>query len=415
MPLGGEGPLKRLNFYYGWWIVAGLLFAQVVSSGFGFYNLSVYMNAIVAEHQFSVADASVGVTIFFFTGGVAGLWVGRLLERYDVRWIMTVGAVIGGLGLGMTGFADRLWQFYLLYAIFGIGNTGVGLVIASTLVTRWFPGPNRSVALSISSTGLSLGGVLITPLSARIINEFGFAPVLPWFGFAFIVMLVPLALLIVRVPEAHQIAAATDDAPPPSRTQEWPFGAAVRSRFFLLVSSAYLLCMGAQVGGIAHLYNHGEQLVGYVVAATAVQALTIMSILGRIAGGVIATRVALRPFALANMVVQALGLLLISKAQTEWTLLAGAAVFGASIGNLLMLHPLLLADAFGVIAYPRIYAWSNLFTMFGVSGGPLVLGVLHDLAGYEPAFMAAVGVSLLGFVLLCFAGARPAETEATAR
>ena len=32
--------------YYGWWIVAGLFFILTISSGFGFYNLSVYMNLL---------------------------------------------------------------------------------------------------------------------------------------------------------------------------------------------------------------------------------------------------------------------------------------------------------------------------------------------------------------------------------
>ena len=399
--------LKLTNIYYGWWIVAGLFFAHVVSSGFGFYNLSVYMNAIVADRHFAVAEVSFAVTIFFMTGGLAGLWVGRLIERHDVHWIMVAGALVAGAALALSGLATELWQFYVLYGVFGVGNAGVGLVISSTLVTQWFPGASRSIAMSVSSTGLSVGGILITPLSARLINHFGFDTAVPWFGLVFAAALLPIALFLLRAPDQAGELAGTHTHSGASQGFDWEFAAAVRTRFFAFVSLAYVLGLGAQVGGIAHLFNHGERLTDYVIAATAVQVVTAMSITGRILGGYIATKVALRAFAMFNVALQSLGFLLLAMADSKITLLLGAGVFGASIGNLLMLHPLVLADAFGVKAYARIYAWSNLFTTIGVSLGPLVLGVLHDLSGYQLAYGSGVLITLLGFLCLLAAGPRP--------
>ncbi len=155
-----------LGVYHGWWIVAGLFFVLTISSGFGFYNLSVYLNVLADTRGFAVADVSIAVGLFFFVGGVTGMWVASLIRRIDVRWVMTGGAAIAGSALGLIGHVTELWQLYLVYALFGAGNSGVSIVVATTLVTRWFPGPNRSVALSIASTGLSMGGVLLTPLSA---------------------------------------------------------------------------------------------------------------------------------------------------------------------------------------------------------------------------------------------------------
>ena len=44
--------------YYGWWIVAGVFLVLTVSSGFGFYNLSVYINVLAAARGFSVRNRS---------------------------------------------------------------------------------------------------------------------------------------------------------------------------------------------------------------------------------------------------------------------------------------------------------------------------------------------------------------------
>jgi predicted MFS family arabinose efflux permease len=69
-----------------------------------------------------------------------------------------------------------------------------------------------------------------------------------------------------------------------------------------------------------------------------------------------------------------------------------------------MLQPLLMAEVFGVLDYPRVFSLNQLVVSAGVAAGPLVLGVLHDASGYELAYLAAAAVSLLGALLLWSAG-----------
>ena len=58
-----------------------------------------------------------------------------------------------------------------------------------------------------------------------------------------------------------------------------------------------------------------------------------------------------------------------------------------------MLQPLLIAERFGVLDYPRIFSRSQFFTMFGTAGGPLLLGWLYDNAGgYETSYLVAARV-----------------------
>ena len=169
-----------------WWLIAGVFVVLSMSSGFGFHNLSVYMNALVAERSFSVADISAGVAMLFIVSGIAGVVVGRLIERHDVRVVMVAGAIVGAAALALIGAASEIWHVWALYALFGVGNSGVSLVPATTVVTRWFPGANRSIAMSIASTGLSAGGVLLAPASAQVIHFFGVATAMPWFAVVYL-------------------------------------------------------------------------------------------------------------------------------------------------------------------------------------------------------------------------------------
>ena len=59
-----------------------------------------------------------------------------------------------------------------------------------------------------------------------------------------------------------------------------------------------------------------------------------------------------------------------------------------------MLQPLLIAERFGVLDYPRIFSRSQFITMFGAAGGPLLLGWLYDNAGgYETSYLVAAGAA----------------------
>jgi MFS family permease len=389
--------------YYGWWIVAGVFLVLTVSSGFGFYNLSVYINVLAAARGFSVAQVSVAVSLFFVVGGVTGMVVARLIEHHDVRWVMIGGAAVGGLALSAVGHAHALWQLYLLFTVFGIGNSAISIVTATTLVARWFPGSNRSVALSIASTGLSAGGIVVTPLSARLISQWGLESAIPWFGALFFLLVLPVALWIVRGHPPQAKAAAGGFATAPG----WQYRDAIRSRFFVLVTLGYVLLMGSQVGAIAHLFNRAEQIADLRAAALAVQALSLMSIIGRVAGGWLVTRMPIRAFTLGNVLGQAAGLLTVATAEGPVQVIAGAALFGATVGNLLMLHPLWLVDAFGATAYSRIFSLSNAVSVLGVAAGPTLMGVLFDAFDYRSAYFTGMCASLLAFVLLVGAGRQP--------
>ena len=395
----------------GWAIVGLTLLMQTVSSGLGFYNMSVYINRLSAQLAVSSADTSFAVSLFFVVGGVAGLYVADLLRVWSVRKVVIAGALVSGVAVALVGFADQLWQVYALFTLFGIGNAGISIVISTTLITRWFPGPERSMALAVGSTGLSLGGFLITPLTAYVMNGWGFDLTMHWLGVFLVLAVVPIALFL-RFPSNEESSANNAaDTGQLSAQLAASLAAALRSRFYILLAVAYVLIMGSQVGSIAHLYSRVELLGDFTMAALAVQALSIASITGRFIGGWLVSWMPIRRFALGNLLLQSFGLLLIALAPNSVMGVVAAGIFGLSVGNLLMTQPLWLAEKYSVDIYPQVFARANAISVLGVAAGPFCMGWIFDYAGsYTFAFICALATSLVAFVVVWMASIGPASS-----
>ena len=395
----------------GWAIVGLTLLMQTVSSGLGFYNMSVYINRLSAQLAVSSADTSFAVSLFFVVGGVAGLYVADLLRVWSVRKVVIAGALVSGVAVALVGFADQLWQVYALFTLFGIGNAGISIVISTTLITRWFPGPERSMALAVGSTGLSLGGFLITPLTAYVMNGWGFDLTMHWLGVFLVLSVVPIALFL-RFPSNEESSAHNAaDTGQLSAQLAVSLAAALRSRFYILLAVAYVLIMGSQVGSIAHLYSRVELLGDFTMAALAVQALSIASITGRFIGGWLVSWMPIRRFALGNLLLQSVGLLLIAFAPNSVMGVVAAGIFGLSVGNLLMTQPLWLAEKYSVDIYPQVFARANAISVLGVAAGPFCMGWIFDYAGsYTFAFICALATSLVAFVVVWMASIGPASS-----
>lgn len=392
----------------GWRVVAGCFVVLTVTSGLGFYGLAVYLNAFSKERGWPLSTISLATTLFFVVGGVVGLWIARLIARFDVRAVIVGGALLGGVSLGALGRVEEQWQLFVGYGIFAVGWSAAGLIPATTVVTRWFH-VRRSVALAVASTGLSVGGIVITPFAKRLLDEQGLAAGTPWLGLAFVVGILPAALFLVRPdpqadgwePDGQRIVVGRPTAPPGGV----PFDEAVRTRFYYAVTFGYVLALGSQVGGIQQLVKLVEERTDPETAQFAITVLAATSVVARLVGGRVVQYVPMMRFTVALGVVQFAALLSLGFATSTAMIFISIVLFGTTIGNILMLQPLLVAERFGVRDYPRIFSRSQFITMFGTAGGPLLIGWLYDVAGsYRIPYAAAAACSLAGAAVLASGG-----------
>jgi MFS family permease len=390
--------------FYGWYVVAAALVILTTTSGLAFYNLSILLAAFVAERGFPVTLASSATATFFVAAGFGGMLAGRLVDRFDARFVIAGSACIGALCLASIGLLREVWHLFAFHVVFGFAHGATSLVPVTTVIARWF-NVRRSLAFSIGSSGLSLGGITIAPFVALAVERYGLAAAAPWMALGMLAGVVPMALLVLRPspqaiglePDGLSLQQAAEAPPQPSTS----YGQALRSRYFGAISVAYMFLLGAQVGAIAHLYRLVSTREGPALAAAALATLAACSTIGRLIGGGLLLKMRSRTFALGLTAIQSAGLALLAVAHGQALILIATTVFALTIGNSLMMHPLLLAERFGTREYGRIYSSSQMVTVVGVAGCPALIGALYERSdGYQVPFLVIAAITLAGFAVL---------------
>lgn len=399
-------PTVETGRFFGWAVLPAICYSLFIGAGLIFYAMSVLLETLVAQSGFSVSEISAANTIFLLVGGLAGILVGELIARFDVRWTVSAGSILIATAYWFLPGINSLSGIYAIYVLLGLGYAMTALIPATTLVARWFV-RKRALALALTQSGLSLGGILLTPMLATSLSQSGLVALQQPLFIGIILLNIPLCLWLMRPsPEAMGQRPDGDTLIEQAESGDgWAATAAVKTGFFRFAVLAAIFALMAQVGTIAHLYNWALIRADAGAAAGMVAVLALASFLGRLICGTFLDRIDLFRFALLLYLAQALILILIAFAQGVWAVGVVSFAFGLTVGNILMLQPLLIGAAFGTRDYARLLSYFQLLMNFGVATGPVLIGLIFDITGgYQGAFLAVATAALLALFSMAKAG-----------
>ena len=399
---------ERKAPFFGWFVLISVGYSLFIGAGLIFYAMSVLLETIIGATGFSVAQVSLANTLFLVSSGVAGIAVGELIARHDARWTVVSGTLIMALVFWLLPTVESLMQIYAVYTALGIGYAMTALVPATTLTARWFV-RRRALAIALTHSGLSLGGILLTPVLADMLAADGLLAMrAPW-TLALILINAPLAVFLLR-PDPHAMGLAPDgDAGAPDAENPAQHGVAaaqaLSSAFFRYFAIASIFALMTQVGTIAHIFKWALERAEADIAAITVASLAFCSMTGRLICGAFLHRIDLFRFVLTLYALQSLAMFGMAMVEGGFAVLAITVLFGLTVGNILMSQPLLIGAAFGMRDFARILSVQQLLMNGGVALGPILIGVVYDFSGgYQNAFILAALCSLVALLSLYWAG-----------
>jgi MFS family permease len=357
--------------------------------GFGAaYAFAAFFTALQADFGASRAQVSLVFSLcallWFSVGAPAGL----AADRFGPRGVCLAGALCLAAGLALAANAASLGTLYVTYSLavgIGIGLTYVPSVAA---VQQAFT-KHRALASGIAVSGIGAGNLLMPPLIAWLIAQYGWRHAYLTLAAAMLLLAVPAALAIG--PRALRQAGTVL----PGMT----LGQALRSPpFWLMYAIAFPICVGFFVP-MVHLVPYAlDAGLSEAQGVSLVSLLGLGSLVGRFFVGGIADRLG-RLRSLIG-VGAGLGLMfLLWWASTSYASLAVFAfVFGSLYGGYVALAPTVCMELFGPRALSAIIG--SLYTAAGIGTliGPTFAGASFDAFG-------SYDVSILACAALCFAGA----------
>jgi MFS family permease len=407
-------------------VLASGVIGSVAAVGLTIYLFGVFQDAMVESFGTNVAVFAWAPTLFLAVSGLLSPFVGRSLATHgrpglSIKHVMLCGAVLIGVGLIVLSRMSSLAAAALVFVFFvAPGAILLGPLLAQAMITNWFDA-KRGQALGIVSAGTTVGGVLIPPLAAVLIEAFGWRDAMAILGGLALVTAIPVVLRWVT-PRPEEIGESPDGleetaeqstirASPPSDTR-----ALLRDPVLWLMGATFGLIFSAGTITTVFTVPYASQLgIPLVGGAIVVSMRAGMAAVGKIVLGGLSDRWGVRPVLYGVILTEvSLTLLLV---QTRDPILFG--ILGVGIGFVggapLPLKAALVGQLFGRSNFPGamglIQSVGVPFQLFMVP----IAGALYQATGtYAAVFGMTIPCFLGAAVFRVFLRARPQGAETTA-
>lgn len=416
--------------YFGYYVVAALFIAEIAVTGISFYSFSLFIRAW--QEDPALGWSLTAINTAFSVGlplAMVSPFMGRLIDRRGPKLLMLLGVPLIALAFVFSSFMTRVWHLWALQAMLVLGQSAAFLGTGK-LVGMWFH-RDRGRMMGIALAGNNMGGIVMAPLTARLLAEIGWRSTFLAYGVGLFLVNTLVILFLIRdkpaeiaraaraagrVEEAQfaeQMAAsggAAGAARAAGELTRWQDG--IRTPTFWLIAVAFIASSVSIFGVLSQLANHLKNVgIDVATAGMAISILGFFGLLGKLVFGYASEKVPVRYTFAATAVLQIVGiaiLLLVGSPTDRWLLYPFVALYGLGFGAAGALMPLVMTESFGLAAYGAIFGVMQVFLRVFNAGVPPLIGRSVDATGsYLTTFVATMVLLGAGTAAILFTRGAP--------
>ena len=389
------------------WIVASMSLLCLGMSFGAPWITAVALKSIAAEMGDQRSVPALASSLVWLGAAAGGILMGRLAERFGIRWTVMTGAVMIGIGL-VISTGGQPWQLYLGHGLFMglLGNAGLNAPLY-VYVSRWFDRRRGSALALLSSDGYIAGFVWPT-IFERAISYFGWRWTMIGYAALEIAVILPTAAIYLRPPpEVAMPTGSSDAAGSKSSVLGWP-----PNVVFALIAGASFLCCVTMSTPQGHLVSHCTDLgISATVGAAMLSVLLGAGFISRQAWGLLSDRIGGLVTALLSSALQGIAMTGFLFTQDEVGLFTVSLAFGIGFSALIPAYVLTIRELFPVSEAHWRVPTLLLLSGSGMATGNWLAGYLYDMHGYYgPAFVTAVAFNVVNFCVLAMLVTRQRAT-----
>jgi MFS family permease len=394
--------MRSSPVYYGWFVLAASAVSEMLVQGSTSYASGLFVLPLQGEFHISRANANSAILILFCGTMLMAPLVGRILDAWPIRLVMSLGAVVLGLCFAAIALSPTLWIMALiLFLPTAFAFMALGPLNTSTLASRWFY-RRRGLALGIAAVATSGGGFTVVPVLSTAIQHYGWRQALLYEGIVVAGLIMALTLLVLR----DNPSDLDLEGHPENRTEEQPTSGldlkkVLVSRTFWIPSLTLAIISGTCQATVLTLVPYGVQL-GFAPAGAAllVSSFALTAGVTKVLAGLLADYVNRRFLLIAAAFAMTLSWLVLSFFTTYGTILVGSCLAGIALGCALPTAAGLIAAGFGPSRFGGVMGWGYALTSgCAILAGRFVGSIFDRFGGYHIAFVTfatiLAGLSLL--------------------
>ncbi|MCJ8501642.1 MFS transporter [Desulfatitalea alkaliphila] len=385
------------------YLITALCFS-IQALGIGTYiAFGVFFNPLMEAFGWSRAAISGASSTAFLSMGLFGMMVGRLNDRFGPRRLMSVAALLLGLGCLLMARVTTLWELYLFFGIiFGMGLSAID-VIALTTIARWFT-HRRGFMTGIVKVGTGAGQFFIPLLAGALILLYGWRWAIAIIGIGVTLILLLMAQLLRRDPGASGLTSrpVTADRALTATDPGLSLSQVFRTVQLWTICMLNMFLVFCLMIIMLHIVPYARDVgIPHIQAAGILSTIGAVSMLGRFVCGLIIDRRGSKPVMSFCFFLLLVDLVWLQFAHQLWMLYLFGALYGLAHGGCFTAISPLVAEWFGIRFHGTLFGVVVFFGTLGGATGPLLAGYLFDISGnYALAFRIVTLVALFAWALL---------------
>ncbi|GAA4837971.1 MFS transporter [Kitasatospora terrestris] len=274
------------------WVVLGIAtFTQMASC---FFVQGIGAMAVILQRSLDLSTTELGLLLSAsqLVPLVGLLAAGELLDRYDERWVVGIGAAVVAAGLLLGSLAQGYASLLVVLLVVGAGYS-TAQPGGSKSVAAWFDPGRRGLAMGVRQAGLPLGGAIAAATLPAVAATYGWRAALVTGG---LVALLGAALFttLYRRPPLTSIARPLPGTVPDETPSDLAAGSpspSLRARLRILrepsmvrilLSGTSMVAVHSGIGVLGALYLHDVTRLGPAPTAAVLVATQVAGAVGRI-------------------------------------------------------------------------------------------------------------------------------------
>ena len=188
---------KQGKIHYAWWIMVASAAIYAASVGIIVSCARFLYRAVAEDFNVGVSEISLYTSLMYLTITILLPFAGKILNKFDIRYILTIAGIINALAFGLMGTYHSVFPFYISGIALGIGSTFLIYGSIPLIMNNWFK-VKVGTSLGIAMAFMGVGGAIFAQITGVLIESIGWRSTYIVLGVIVAILILPFSIFVIR-------------------------------------------------------------------------------------------------------------------------------------------------------------------------------------------------------------------------